>query len=60
MCVAAADCSYEIKMGLDYYPTVLFETLANRYEELADDFREAFGIELWDTSYRACFALVRG
>jgi len=31
------------KMGLDYYPTVLFETLPNVYEELADDFREAYG-----------------
>src|SRR5258708_8028661 len=34
-------------MGLDYYPTVLFETLPNVYEELADDFREAYGSELW-------------
>src|SRR5215472_9134097 len=33
----------EIKMGLDYYPGVLFETLPNVYEELADDFREAYG-----------------
>ena len=37
----------EIKMGLDYYPSVLFETLPNVYEELADDFREAYGGELW-------------
>ncbi len=36
----------EIKMGLDYYPSVLFETLPNVYEELADDFREAYGAEL--------------
>ncbi len=36
----------EIRMGLDYYPTVLFETLPNVYEELADDFREAYGREL--------------
>jgi phosphoenolpyruvate carboxylase len=36
----------EIKMGLDYYPSVLFETLPNIYEELADDFREAYGGEL--------------
>ncbi len=36
----------EIKMGLDYYPTVLFETLPNVYEELADDFREAYGRKL--------------
>ena len=38
--------SDEIKMGLDYYPTVLFETLPNVYEELADDFREAYGSKL--------------
>jgi len=36
----------EIRMGLDYYPTVLFDTLPAVYEELADDFREAFGAEL--------------
>jgi phosphoenolpyruvate carboxylase len=36
----------EIKMGLDYYPSVLFETVPALYEELADDFREAFGEEL--------------
>ncbi|HEX5884024.1 MAG TPA: phosphoenolpyruvate carboxylase, partial [Pyrinomonadaceae bacterium] len=38
--------SDEIKMGLDYYPSVLFETLPAFYEELADDFREAYGIEI--------------
>jgi phosphoenolpyruvate carboxylase len=36
----------EIRMGLDYYPTVLFDTLPAVYEELADDFREAYGAEL--------------
>lgn len=36
----------EIRMGLDYYPGVLFEALPNVYEELADDFREAYGGEL--------------
>src|ERR1041385_4561157 len=36
----------EIRMGLDYYPSVLFETLPALYDELADDFREAFGEEL--------------
>jgi phosphoenolpyruvate carboxylase len=36
----------EIKMGLDYYPTVLFDTLPTVYEGLADDFREAYGSEL--------------
>jgi phosphoenolpyruvate carboxylase len=36
----------EIKMGLDYYPSVLFETLPEVYEELSSDFREAYGSEL--------------
>jgi len=33
----------EIKMGLDYYPSVLFETLPEVYAELASDFRDSFG-----------------
>ena len=33
----------EIRMGLDYYPSVLFATLGRLYEELADDFRETYG-----------------
>ena len=36
----------EIKMGLDYYPSVLFETVPQLYDELATDFREAFGGDL--------------
>jgi phosphoenolpyruvate carboxylase len=36
----------EIRMGLDYYPTVLFDTLPTFYEGLADDFRETYGTEL--------------
>ena len=36
----------EIRMGLDYYPSVLFETLPGLYDGLADDFREAYGEEL--------------
>ncbi len=36
----------EIRMGLDYYPSVLFETLPGLYDELADDFRETYGAEL--------------
>jgi phosphoenolpyruvate carboxylase len=36
----------EIRMGLDYYPRVLFETVPAVYDELADDFREAYGEEL--------------
>jgi phosphoenolpyruvate carboxylase len=38
----------EIKMGVDYYPTVLIETLPKVYQELADDFREAYESELSD------------
>ena len=33
----------EIKMGLDYYPGVLLETLPNVYEELAENFRAVYG-----------------
>ncbi|HJP92539.1 MAG TPA: phosphoenolpyruvate carboxylase [Pyrinomonadaceae bacterium] len=36
----------EIRMGLDYYPTVLFETLPGLYDDLAEDFSEAYGDEL--------------
>ena len=36
----------EIRMGLDYYPNVLFETVAALYDELAEDFREAYGEQL--------------
>jgi phosphoenolpyruvate carboxylase len=36
----------EIRMGLDYYPTVLFDTLPEFYEGLADDFRATYGVEL--------------
>ena len=36
----------EIRMGLDYYPSVLFETLPAVYDQLADDFREAYAHEL--------------
>ena len=36
----------EIRMGLDYYPTVLFETLPALYEEFAEDFREAYNAAL--------------
>src|SRR5215213_5804028 len=33
----------EIRMGLDYYPSVLFETVPALYDELAGDFRETYG-----------------
>ena len=36
----------EIKMGLDYYPVSLIETVPEVYEEMADAFRETFGCEL--------------
>jgi phosphoenolpyruvate carboxylase len=36
----------EIRMGLDYYPSVLFETLPALYDELAGNFRETYGEEL--------------
>ncbi len=36
----------EIRMGLDYYPSVLFETLPALYDELADNFREAYGEQI--------------
>lgn len=33
----------EIRMGLDYYPMVLFEALPRLYAELADSFRAVYG-----------------
>src|SRR5215218_5117909 len=36
----------EIRMGLDYYPSVLFETVPALYDELADNFRDTYGEEL--------------
>jgi len=36
----------EIRMGLYYYPSILFETLPALYEQLADDFREAYAHQL--------------
>jgi phosphoenolpyruvate carboxylase len=36
----------EIRMGLDYYPSVLFEALPALYDELADNLREAYGQQL--------------
>ncbi|HVF28163.1 MAG TPA: phosphoenolpyruvate carboxylase, partial [Pyrinomonadaceae bacterium] len=36
----------EIKMGLDYYPTVLIATLPEIYEEIADAFRETYDCDL--------------
>ncbi|UWZ84770.1 phosphoenolpyruvate carboxylase [Occallatibacter riparius] len=36
----------EIKMGLDYYDVSIFETLPVLYQEIADDLRLAYGLEL--------------
>jgi phosphoenolpyruvate carboxylase len=36
----------EIRMGLDYYPMSLFDTLPRLYGEIADSFREVYGVEL--------------
>ena len=36
----------EIKMGLDYYPASLFETVPEVYEEMADAFRATYGREV--------------
>jgi phosphoenolpyruvate carboxylase len=36
----------EIRMGLDYYPACLIETLPEVYEEMAEGFRELYGEEV--------------
>jgi phosphoenolpyruvate carboxylase len=36
----------EIRMGLDYYPSVLFATVPVLYDDFADDFFETYGEEL--------------
>ncbi|HET9531348.1 MAG TPA: phosphoenolpyruvate carboxylase, partial [Blastocatellia bacterium] len=36
----------EIRMGLDYYREVLIETLPRIYEEMADAFRQVYGLQL--------------
>jgi phosphoenolpyruvate carboxylase len=38
--------SDEIRMGLDPYPMTLFATLPNLYAEMADSFREVYGVAL--------------
>lgn len=38
----------EIRMGLDYYPMVLFETLPNLYAEIADSMSQVYGVCLDD------------
>jgi phosphoenolpyruvate carboxylase len=36
----------EIRMGLDYYPAVLIATLPKVYDEMADAFRQVYGLEI--------------
>jgi phosphoenolpyruvate carboxylase len=36
----------EIRMGLDPYPMTIFDTLPRIYAEMADSFREVYGLEL--------------
>ncbi|HEY4905030.1 MAG TPA: phosphoenolpyruvate carboxylase [Candidatus Sulfotelmatobacter sp.] len=36
----------EVRMGLDPYPMTLFDTLPRIYSEMADSFREVFGLEV--------------
>jgi phosphoenolpyruvate carboxylase len=36
----------EIRIGLDPYPMTLFETVPRIYAEIADSFREVYGVEL--------------
>jgi phosphoenolpyruvate carboxylase len=36
----------EIKMGLDYYPTCLIETLPKLYEEMASAFQHVYGCQM--------------
>ncbi len=36
----------EIRMGLDVYPMSIFESLPRVYEEIADSFREVYGVTL--------------
>ena len=36
----------EVRMGLDYYPMTLFETLPKVYSEFADSFESVYGREL--------------
>jgi phosphoenolpyruvate carboxylase len=36
----------EIRMGLDYYPSVLIATLPKIYDEMADAFRQIYGLQI--------------
>jgi len=38
----------EIRMGLDPYPMTIFETLPKIYAEMADAFRQVYGLYLYD------------
>jgi phosphoenolpyruvate carboxylase len=38
----------EIRMGLDHYPMCLFDTLPKIFSEIADSFREVYGVKMAD------------
>ncbi len=40
--------SDEIRMGLDYYPMSIFDSLPRLYGEIADSFRDIYGLDLKD------------
>jgi phosphoenolpyruvate carboxylase len=44
--LAKPNVTDEIRMGLDPYPMTLFDTLPNIYAEMADSFREVYGLAL--------------
>jgi phosphoenolpyruvate carboxylase len=44
--LAKPNVTDEIRMGLDPYPMTLFDTLPNIYAEMADSFREVYGLVL--------------
>lgn len=41
----------EIRMGLDHYPGSLMAPLPGLYGEMAEDFREAYGVDLPDAAF---------
>ena len=41
----------EIRMGLDHYPGSLISPLPGLYEEMAEDFRQVYGVDLPDSAF---------
>ncbi len=41
----------EIRMGLDHYPGSLIDPLPGLYEEMAEDFRQVYGVELAEAAF---------